>query len=95
VKAFVSATREGWQSYLDDPKSTNVLLHRLNNALDEDTLAAAAAAEKELIVGGDAAQHGIGTMTAERWQTLATQLKDLELLKELPRLDEVYWTGAN
>ncbi len=92
VRSFVTATREGWQSYLDDPEETNALLHRLNPALDLETLSAASTAEKELIAGGDAAKHGLGAMTKDRWQTLAGQLKDLGLIEKLPRLEDVYWT---
>src|SRR5882724_1298576 len=49
IKSFVLATREGWQNYLDHPEATNALLGKLNSALDQTTLAAAAAAQKSLV----------------------------------------------
>ncbi len=80
AKAFVSATREGWRDYLDHPQSTNALLGKLNGSLDSATLTAAADAQKPLIENDDTKQHGLGSMQAARWQTLADQLLDLKVL---------------
>jgi NitT/TauT family transport system substrate-binding protein len=91
VKSFVAATREGWQRYLDDAKATNELLHGLNPALAADTLTAAAEAEKPLIVGGDAAQLGIGAMTRARWEALASTLLSLKLLDKPLDVNAAFW----
>jgi NitT/TauT family transport system substrate-binding protein len=91
VKAFVAATREGWQGYLSEPKATNALLHRLNAALELDSLDAAAEAEKSLIMAGDAAQLGLGAMTRARWDTLAAQLLALKLLDKPLPVDDLFW----
>ncbi len=80
AKAFVAATREGWQAYLDNPQPTNTLLGKLNSSLDAPTLQAAADAQKPLIENDDTKQHGLGSMQAARWQTLADQLLDLKVL---------------
>jgi NitT/TauT family transport system substrate-binding protein len=94
VRKFMAATREGWESYLANPGPTNALLHRLNGALDESTLDAAAAAERPLIEGGDAVKLGVGAMTRERWESLAKQLQALKLIEAVPRIEDVFWSGA-
>ncbi|MBI4950612.1 MAG: ABC transporter substrate-binding protein [Myxococcales bacterium] len=80
VRAFVRAVRAGWASYLAEPGPTNRVMAALNGAMDAETFAAAAAAQKPLIVGGDAVDRGVGAMTKERWETLATQLAELGVL---------------
>ena len=84
VKGFVSAAREGWKAYDDDPKPTNAVMRKLNASMDEATFAEAAAAQKPLIEGPDAQAHGIGAMTKERWDTLGKQLADLALIDKVP-----------
>ena len=42
VAAFVTATAEGWRTYLADARPVNELLEKLNPAIDCATLAAAA-----------------------------------------------------
>ncbi|APR88049.1 Hydroxymethylpyrimidine ABC transporter, substrate-binding component [Minicystis rosea] len=88
VKAFVRASRAGWQSYLADPAPANAVMGKLNKAMDTETFTAAAAAQKPLIEEGGK----IGAMTKERWQTLGKQLVDLGLIEkanvpEVPNLD--------
>jgi NitT/TauT family transport system substrate-binding protein len=87
VRRFVRAIRSGWKTYLADPGPTNTLLQKLNTSMDAETLQAAAAAQKPLIEGGDAGSGGIGVMTKERWQALATELTGLSVLKQLPEID--------
>ncbi|HEY4159306.1 MAG TPA: ABC transporter substrate-binding protein [Polyangiaceae bacterium] len=94
VKSFVAASRDGWQSYLAAPQATNELLHRLNPALDPSSLAAAAAAEKELIAGDDAARLGIGAMTRARWAALASELLALKLIDKPAAVDELFWPAT-
>jgi NitT/TauT family transport system substrate-binding protein len=91
VKSFVEATREGWKSYLDAPQATNEVLHRLNPSLTPDTLEAAAAAEKPLIVGGDAVELGLGAMTRVRWEQLASTLLSLKLLEQPLDVNAAFW----
>jgi NitT/TauT family transport system substrate-binding protein len=90
VRAFVLATREGWQSYLADPKPTNALLGKLNTALDAETLAAAAEAQRPLIETSETRALGLGAMTRARWQTLATQLTELGLIPTAPPIDSLF-----
>jgi NitT/TauT family transport system substrate-binding protein len=87
VHAFTRAIRTGWKNYLADPTSTNAAMGKLNTAMDADTFKAAAAAQKPLIEGGDAATKGVGAMTKERWEALAKQLADQGVLKKVPDID--------
>jgi NitT/TauT family transport system substrate-binding protein len=89
VKAFARAITEGWQRYLADSKPVNQLLGKLNPAMDDATLADAAAAQKPLIETTETARHGLGTMSAERWTTLADQLHDLGLIDRAPPASEL------
>ena len=84
VGAFVAATAEGWKNYLADPRPTNQVLARLNPSMDAATLDAAVEAEKALIATEPTKQLGLGTMSAERWATLATQLTELKLIDRAP-----------
>jgi NitT/TauT family transport system substrate-binding protein len=90
VAAFVAASAEGWQSYLSDPGPTNALLGRLNASMDAETLAAAAEAQKPLIENDLTKREGLGVMTTERWQTLATQLADLKVIESAPPTAELF-----
>ena len=80
VRRFVGALREGWLRYLREPGPTNAVMARLNTAMDLATFAEAAHAQEPLITSGDAATRGVGTMSEERWATLATQLLELGVI---------------
>lgn len=89
VKKFVTASREGWQTYLDDPAPANAVMAKLNTAMDAQTFADAAAAQKELIATDETRAKGLGTMSKERWETLAKQLVELGVLEKAPNVDDV------
>lgn len=84
VKAVVAACREGWQAYLGDPAPTNAAMQKLNPGMDAATFVASAEAQKPLIETEQTRAHGLGSMTRERWQTLAQQLVDLGVIKNAP-----------
>jgi NitT/TauT family transport system substrate-binding protein len=84
VRAFLDATREGWQAYLADPKPANLVMGKLNAAMDAETLAMAADAQKPLV------EPGLGSMERARWETLAAQLVDLGVIEKAPD-SEAYW----
>jgi NitT/TauT family transport system substrate-binding protein len=90
VGAFVAATAEGWKSYLTDPRSTNQVLARLNPSMDAATLEAAVEAEKPLIMTEQTNQLGLGTMSSERWTTLARQLEELKLIDRSPPASDLF-----
>lgn len=89
VKRFVTASREGWQKYLDDPKAANAVMARLNTSMDAQTFAEAAEAQKPFIATEETRAKGLGVMTKERWETLAKQLVELGLLEKAPPVDEM------
>jgi NitT/TauT family transport system substrate-binding protein len=72
VKAMVAAVREGWSAYLNDPAPTNAKMHDLNPSMEASTFAEVAEAQKPYIETGT-----LGSMTAERWTTLISQLVEL------------------
>jgi NitT/TauT family transport system substrate-binding protein len=90
VAAFVAASAEGWGAYLQDPRPTNELLGRLNSSMDAETLTAAAEAQKPLIETELTKREGLGTMTTERWETLAKQLAELKLIDAAPATSELF-----
>ena len=77
VRAMTDACREGWLAYLQNASPTNQAMHALNPGMDEQTFADAAAAQQPLIQtpGVD-----LGTMTADRWKTLISQLMELKAI---------------
>lgn len=77
VKSMVAAVREGWRSYLSDPKPANMKMHELNPSMDPETFAEVAEAQKPLIETPETQKDELGTMTKQRWETLIGQLKDL------------------
>ena len=77
ARAMVAGVREGWRTYLDDPKATNERMRQLNPSMDADTFAEVAEAQKPFIETAETGRDQLGRMTAERWDTLARQLKDL------------------
>jgi NitT/TauT family transport system substrate-binding protein len=72
AKSMVAAVREGWRTYLDDPKPANSHMHDLNPSMDATAFAEVAEAQKPYIETGE-----LGSMTAERWTTLIGQLAEL------------------
>jgi NitT/TauT family transport system substrate-binding protein len=89
VKRFVTASREGWQKYLDDPAPANAVMAKLNTSMDLATFNEAAEAQKPLVVSDDTKAKGLGTMTKERWVTVADQLVKLKVLEKAPNVDEI------
>jgi len=82
AKAFVRAAQAGWRAYLDDPAPANAIMQKLNSAMDLETFAAAAAAQKPLLEDETTAKEGFGAMTRARWDELAKQLVDLGVLEK-------------
>ncbi|MCU1330196.1 MAG: transport system substrate-binding protein [Bryobacterales bacterium] len=83
VKNMVAAVREGWAAYLQDPTATNQKMHALNPSMELPSYTEIAQAQKPLIGASP-----LGKMTAERWDALAAQLKELgDIPKTLPASD--------
>jgi NitT/TauT family transport system substrate-binding protein len=90
VKAMVDAVREGWQSYLADGTKTDAYMGKLNTTMDAQTFKASAEAQKTLIETEETKKAGIGSMTKERWQTLAQQLVELKVVDKSADAQDVF-----
>ncbi len=82
IADMAAALREGWRSYLDDPKSTNAAMGKLNPDMDAATMLAASEAQKPLIETDETKKGELGMMTIERWRTLVEQLIELKVIEK-------------
>jgi NitT/TauT family transport system substrate-binding protein len=89
VTRFVRASREGWRAYQDDPGPANAVMSKLNTAMDAQTFADVAAVQKPLVETAETKARGLGTMSKDRWETLAKQLLELGLIDKAPNIDEI------
>lgn len=84
ARALARAVQEGWRAYLDDPAATNARMQQLNPAMDAQTFSQSAAAQRPLIETEQTHRAGLGSMTAERWETLCRQLVELKVIEHAP-----------
>ncbi|HJT31395.1 MAG TPA: ABC transporter substrate-binding protein [Pirellulales bacterium] len=77
VQAMVSASRRGWEHYLEHPDETNRHIHELNPEMSLAALEYGVNALRPLVLDDVAKTEGIGHMTPQRWRTLAEQLEEL------------------
>lgn len=82
IKNLVTATREGWQSYLRNPEPTNLIMAKLNPSMDLEAFTLSATMQTPFIKPSSSTQ--IGSMESNRWKQLAEQLHKLRILKTLP-----------
>ncbi|MDQ6423211.1 ABC transporter substrate-binding protein [Paenibacillus sp. LHD-117] len=82
VQAFVDATIKGWMYYKDNYEEINPAIQKENPEVPLDAFAYSAKALQPLVYEGDAAEHGVGYMTTERWQEMNDALVDLGVMKE-------------
>lgn len=83
VRAFVKATREGWESYMSgDPTPGNRLILKDNPEMTPELLAFAHQKMKQhgVVVSGAARTQGVGAMTAERWAAFHKDMSKLGLI---------------
>jgi NitT/TauT family transport system substrate-binding protein len=80
VASMVAAVRSGWENYLRDPTATNTAMGALNKAMSAQTFAESAQAQQALIKTD--ATKILGEMTQDRWQTLADQLLDIQVISQ-------------
>ena len=86
IKAFVTATNDGWKSYLADPKPANAVMAKLNTGMDLATFDDAAKTQEPLIRG----EGELGAMNAARFAELGTQLQDLGMIPKAPPANECF-----
>ncbi|MDG2382429.1 MAG: ABC transporter substrate-binding protein [Pirellulaceae bacterium] len=90
VGKVVRAVRRGWQAYLQDPEPVNQLIHAANPDMDLESLKFGATAIAELCLPAHAASDSIGVMDDRRWQTLKSQLVELDFVSQDTRVDQAY-----
>ena len=89
---MVEATTRGWEFYKDGFAEVHPVMQELNAELTLDTMELTAQAQYDFIYGGDAATHGVGHMSEERWVTLNRQLRELGVIEEEFDLSAVWTT---
>lgn len=83
VQRFVDASTEGWYNYLyGDNSAANALIRATNPEMTTGQIEYAIDKIKRygIVDSGDALDHGIGCMTAERYKQLAIELINAKLL---------------
>jgi NitT/TauT family transport system substrate-binding protein len=94
VRAFVAASVQGWRSYLtEDPSPANALIKRDNPDMPDDLIANGLKEmfTRDIVLGGDAATHGVGAMNPTRWQAFFQTMAGQGLYKK----DLPYWRAYN
>jgi len=89
VRSFVSASAEGWRSYLADPAAANAAMARLNTAMDRATFDEVAKVQEPL-VRGELAPDALGSMGAARFTELGAQLVEIGTISAAPRAEECF-----
>lgn len=81
VQSFVTATRLGWQNYLQDPAAANAAILADNeHGMTAETLQFGTAGLRELALPDPMTLDQFGTMTEERWEQLVDQMVELDLV---------------
>ncbi|TWU07692.1 ABC transporter substrate-binding protein [Stieleria varia] len=81
VRSFVTATRQGWQNYLESPERGNeAILAANDHGMTAEALAFGAEQMKPLAMPNGMSPTEVGQMSAQRWQTLVNQMAELGLV---------------
>lgn len=81
---FVRACREGWTRYLAKPEAYNPGIAALNPAMSVKAMDVAAGLQHNLVAPPPGSADPVGWMSAERWERLASQMKELGLISAAP-----------
>lgn len=92
VEQFVDSYLEGWELYKDNYEEINEVITEVNPNIAVEELNYEAETQYEYIYGFDAASHGTGHMTLDKWGTLKNQLLDINLLDEDFETEEIFTT---
>lgn len=87
VAQIVESVRAGWAQYLQEPKGINLLMNRINKAMDLETFQKSAEIQRPLI---EAKGTQLGSMSEARWQTLIQQLKELKVIKNNIKASDLF-----
>lgn len=85
VRDFTQAVQKGWQKYLTDPEKTNRFILAQTDELNEGDLDILAFGAKELqalcLAFDSTGTIPLGNMTEQRWQKMADQLVECEVVE--------------
>jgi NitT/TauT family transport system substrate-binding protein len=95
VRAFVDASIDGWNAFLNgDAKPAVALIKRDNPEMTDDIIAQAITQMKTrgMVQGADAAALGIGAMTTARWNTFFDLMKANKVYDDKVVVTKAYTT---
>jgi NitT/TauT family transport system substrate-binding protein len=95
VQRFIDASIEGWYSYLNgDPAPGNKLIKEANPEMSDALIAYGIKSMKDhgILTSGDAANLGIGAMTAARWAAFYKSTSDEGLYPKGMDITKAYTT---
>jgi len=82
VRDFVAATRLGWQNYVIDPTAGNTAILAANkHGMTQEALQFGASELVSLAKPDPLTIADVGTMSADRWATLISQMESIDLIK--------------
>ncbi len=91
VARMTRASIRGWKKYLAEPDETNRHIHEQNSQMGLDVLAFGVKALKPLCLPKDFTEDRLGEMTAERWQSLTSQMTEIgSLPQDFAKPDAAY-----
>lgn len=79
VEKMVQASRQGWESYLKKPDSTNLMMNKKNPSMSLEMMKSSLLKMTELMKFD--AKLKLGQMKPERWGTLQQQMQSLQLIQ--------------
>lgn len=82
VKNFVQATVRGLSAYRTRYKVIDKYMNQFNKGFPASAMDQNAVQQESLVYGGDAATHGIGYMSAQRWSQVAAGLLYIGAIKK-------------
>lgn len=81
VQKMVRASVRGWQAYLESPEETNRYIHEQNPEMSLEILAFGADQVRPLCITDEVPLEQLGMMSADRWQTMADQLIEVDAIQ--------------
>ncbi|GAE26749.1 taurine uptake ABC transporter [Halalkalibacter wakoensis JCM 9140] len=92
VRAYIEASLKGWDYYKTNYDEINPVIQEANPDYDLEAMAYGSEALIDLIYGSDAAEHGVGYMSEQKWSKLLAQLKDIGVVESDIDVNELFTT---
>lgn len=90
VKNFVASTVRGLAAYRTNYKVVDKYMNQFNKGFPVSAMNQNAIEQENLVYGGDAAVHGIGYMSAQRWSQVAADLRYIGVLKKPVNISSIF-----